>query len=255
MRKLAKFSVAFFAAAILSNTAVSAEAALPKSEEYEYSWRLRGALSWIASLKFPTSGVGELKTTQLADSGAVQTQLLITTPAGRDGFYVYRSDFDPSSITTLVSYNGYEWGEKKKNERTLFDYVKKLLRIRKQDANKVENEVMPLPGNSSSMRDVLTGIYFLRQNADSLKAPLRTDIFSDGKIYPVVFSPGESATLDVNGQKVASRVFVITAAPGQKKKFPGSVKVWLSSDSRRVPLRIEVQRSLAALQLDITAIR
>ena len=255
MRKLVKFSVAFLAAAILSSTAASAEAALPKSEEFEYSWRLRGALSWIASLKFPTSGVGELKTSPLPDSGAIQTQLLITTPAGRDGFYLYRSDIDPSTTTTLVSYNGYEWGEKKKSERTLFDYVKKLLRIRKQDANQVENEVVPLPGNSGSMRDVLTGIYFLRQNADTLKAPLKTDIFSDGKIYSVVFSPGQSMTLDVNGQKMASRVFVITAAPGQRNKFPGSVKVWLSTDSRRVPLRIEVQRSLAALQLDITAIR
>ena len=255
MRKLAKFSVAFLAAAILSSTAASAEAALPKSEEFEYSWRLRGAPSWLASLRFPTSGVGELKTSPLPDSGAIQTQLLITTPAGRDGFYLYRSDIDPSTTTTLVSYNGYEWGEKKKSERTLFDYVKKLLRIRKQDANEVENEVVPLPGNSRSMKDVLTGIYFLRQNADTLKAPLKTDIFSDGKIYSVVFSPGQSATLDVNGQKIASRVFVITAAPGQRNKFPGSVKVWLSTDSRRVPLRIEVQRSLAALQLDITAIR
>lgn len=254
MRKLTSTTVALIAAAILT-TAASAEAALPRPEEFQYSWRLRGALSWLASLKFPTSGVGELKTVPLPESGSIQTQLLITTPAGRDGFYIYRSEIDPSTSTTLVSYNGYEWGEKKKNEHTFFDYVKRLLRIRKQDAGEVENEVKPLPGNGRSMKDVLTGIYYLRQNADTLKAPVRSDIFSDGKIYSVVFTPGPSSVLDVNGQKISSRVFVITAAPGQSNRFPGRVKVWLSTDSRHIPLRIEVQRSLATLQLDLVSIR
>lgn len=254
MRKLTSLTVALVAATILS-TAASAQAALPQPEEFQYSWRLKGALSWLASLRFPTSGVGELKTIPLPESGSIQTQLLITTPAGREGFYVYRSEIDPATNTTLISYTGYEWGEKKKNEQTLFDYVKRLLRIRKQDAGEVENEVRPLPGNGRSMKDVLTGIYYLRQNADTLKAPVRSDIFSDGKIYSVVFTPGPSSVLDFNGQKIASRVFVITAAPGQARKFPGSVKVWLSTDSRHIPLRIEVQRSLAALQLDLVAIR
>ncbi len=255
MRKVKSVAVALIATAMLSHAAASAEAALPKPEEFEYSWRLRGALSWIASLKFPTSGVGELKTVPLPASGSIQSELLITTPAGRDGFYLYRSEIDPATNATLVSYNGYEWGEKKKSERTLFDYVKRLLRIRKQDKDDVRNEVLPLPGNARAMKDVLTSIYYLRQNADTLKGPVRFDVFSDGKIYPVVFTPEPGSVLDVNGQKMSSRVFVITAAPGQSKKFPGRVKVWLSTDARAVPLRIEVQRSLAALQLDLVAIR
>ncbi len=255
MRKVTSVTAAVIASAVLTTAAASAEAALPKPEEFQYSWRLRGALSWIASLKFPTSGVGELKTVALPESGSIQTQLLITTPAGRDGFYVYRSEIDPATNTTLVSYTGYEWGDKRKNEQTFFDYVKRLLRIRKQDKEKVSNEVLPLPGNGRAMKDVLTSIYYLRQNADNIKGPVPFDVFSDGKIYPVVFTPGASAVLDVNGQKISSRVFVITAAPGQSRKFPGSVKVWLSTDSRHIPLRIEVQRSLAALQLDLVAIR
>src|SRR6266536_102187 len=32
-------------------------------EEFRYSWRMRGGLAWIAGLVFPTSGIGELKTT------------------------------------------------------------------------------------------------------------------------------------------------------------------------------------------------
>ena len=32
-------------------------------ESFKYSWKLHGGLSWIAGIMFPTSGVGELKTT------------------------------------------------------------------------------------------------------------------------------------------------------------------------------------------------
>src|SRR5436309_9073585 len=32
-------------------------------EQFKYSWRLRGGLSWVAGLIFPTAGVGEMKTT------------------------------------------------------------------------------------------------------------------------------------------------------------------------------------------------
>ncbi|MGZ8831542.1 MAG: hypothetical protein ACXW2Q_14320, partial [Thermoanaerobaculia bacterium] len=32
-------------------------------EEFRYSWRIRGAIRFLAGLMFPTSGVGDFKTT------------------------------------------------------------------------------------------------------------------------------------------------------------------------------------------------
>jgi hypothetical protein len=221
-------------------------------EHYRYSWRLRGGLAWIAKLAFPTSGVGELKNVP-RQGKALESQLLITSPGSRDGYYLYRSEIDQGTHRTLMSYHAYAWGSKSKNERTLFDYDRLQAHIREEDEKQVENRVKPLPGRD--MRDVLTGIHYLRHNADRINAPLRADIYSDGKLYPVVFKPAERLNYSLNGQSVPARSFVITAAPGAAaKKWPGGIKVWLSEDDRRVPLRIEINRGLASLQLDLKSI-
>ena len=100
---------------------------------------------------------------------------------------------------------------------------------------------------------MLTAIYFLRQNADKMHAPLATSIFSDGKEYPVIFRPGERKSFMIEGKATTARSFQIVDAPGGKK-WPGGVTVWLTSDDRRLPVRIEIQQSMASLQLDLQKI-
>src|SRR4051812_31664549 len=97
-------------------------------EELRYSWRLKGGVRFIAGLMFPTTGVGNLRTT-FGDT--IHSELLITAPAGKqDGFFSYESQMDERA-KTLMTYHGYAWGKKSRNERTIFDYVKGLARINK----------------------------------------------------------------------------------------------------------------------------
>jgi hypothetical protein len=216
-------------------------------EEFQYSWRLRGGVRFLAGLVFPTSGVGNLKTT-FGDQ--IHSELLITAPNGKQGgFYAYESDMDESG-KTLMTYHGYAWGKKSRHERTVFDYVKGLARMRKQTPDKTENRVKKLPGEDQDFRDILTAIYFLRQNAATMNAPLQTSIYSDGKEYPVIFQPGERRSFVIEGKQTTARSFTIIDAPGGRK-WPGGVTVWLTADDRRIPVRIEIQQSMAALQLDL----
>ncbi|HEY5610174.1 MAG TPA: hypothetical protein VIL97_03125, partial [Thermoanaerobaculia bacterium] len=98
-------------------------------EEFRYSWRLRGGLAWIAGLRFPTSGFGSLRTAHPVEGESyIDSELLITSANARDGFYMYQSHIDPAGDKTLMTYYGYAWGQKKRNERTLFDYIKRLAR-------------------------------------------------------------------------------------------------------------------------------
>lgn len=224
-------------------------------EELHYSWRLRGGVRFLAGLLFPTSGVGNLRTVfPTAEDEAIHSELLITAPNGRaGGFYAYESDMDDSGSRTLMTYHGYAWGKKSRNERTVFDYVKRLARIRKQTPEGIENRVKPLPSQDET-RDILTAIHYLRQNAHAINAPIETRIFSDGKEYPVIFKPGaRNATINIDGRKTPVMAFEIVDAPGGKK-WQGGVKVWLSADDRRVPVRIEIQQSIASMQLDLQAI-
>lgn len=221
-------------------------------EEFRYSWRLRGGVRLVAGFFFPTSGVGNLRTT-FGDT--VHSELLITAPNGKQGgYYAYESEIEERGTKTLMTYHGYEWGKKSRAERTVFDYRKGLARIHKQTPQETENRVKKLPESNGEYRDILTAIYFLRQNADSMTRPLQTSIYSDGKDYPVVFRPtGERKAFTVAGKSRMAQRFEIVDAPGGKK-WPGAVTVWLTTDDHRVPVRIEIQQSMASLQLDLKQI-
>ncbi|HVG24559.1 MAG TPA: DUF3108 domain-containing protein [Thermoanaerobaculia bacterium] len=231
--------------------AVSASASASDMEQFRYSWRLRGGVRLLAGLLFPTSGVANLQT-KFGDT--IHSELLITAPTGKEGgFYAYESDMDERGAKTLMTYHGYSWGKKARNERTVFDHVKGLARIHKQTTEETENRVKKLPASNDQVRDILTAIVYLRQNAISMAQPVATTIYSDGKEYPVIFKPGATKLFTVEGHSVTARAFHIVDAPGGKK-WPGGVTVWLTSDDRRIPVRIEIQQSMASLQLDLTKI-
>lgn len=225
------------------------------TEELRYSWRLKGGVRLLAGLMFPTSGVGNLKTTTPVDGAhTVSSELLITAPNGKQGgFYAYESELDERGAKTLMTYHGYAWGKKSRSERTIFDYVKRLARMQKTTPEETENRVKKLPGDEEQMRDILTAIYFMRQNAHSITGPMQTSIYSDGKEYPVVLKPGAKKNFTLNGRQIAATAYEIVDAPGGRK-WPGGVKVWLTADARRLPVRIEIQQSVASLQLDLQSV-
>lgn len=224
-------------------------------EEFHYTWRLRGGMSWIAGLVFPTSGVGELKTSypNTPDDHDINSSLLITSVGGKSGFYVYESQMDATGQKTLMTYHAYSWGKKWRKERTVFDYIKRLARIQKEVPDKpLENRVKPMP-DGTDLRDILTAIHYLRQNADKIRGPVGTTIYSDGKEYPVIFRPAERRVFTIGPTRVAALGFEIVDAPGGRK-WPGGMKVWLSEDSRRIPFEIDLQQSMASLELDLKSI-
>ena len=225
-------------------------------EELRYSWKLRGGVRFIAGLVFPTNGVGNLRTVYPTGADhSIHSELLITAPTGKQGgFYGYESQMDDRGNRTLMTSHGYAWGKKSRSEKTIFDYVKRLARIRKQTPNGVEHRVKALPTADEEARDILTAIYFLRQNADKIATPIHTTIFSDGREYPVIFRPvAQRTSLTIDGRATPVRLFEIVDAPGGRK-WPGGVKVWLSADERRLPVRIEIQQSIASMQLDLQSV-
>src|ERR1700682_719362 len=132
-------------------------------EEFRYVWHLRGGISWIAGLVFPTSGVGQFKTTypSTPDEHDINSTLLITAPGGKGGFYDYETQMDEAGQRTLVTYHGYLWGKKSRNERTVFDYVKRLAHIHKETPEKKWDRVEIMPAEPN-LRDILTAIHYLR---------------------------------------------------------------------------------------------
>jgi len=247
--------IAAFAALVLLTPADASSACVPGAgEEFHYSWRLRGGLSWIASLKFPTSGRGYLlNSPQTGTPATFASELKITAANPSEGYYLYQSQIAQADLTTLMTYHGYAFGGSKRHERTLFDYVKRLARIRKETTDEVENRVKPIP--AKGLRDVLTGIHYLRMKSGEIVHPLPAEIYSDGRLYQVVFRPIGTQLLQFQGVKVRARGYqIVAAAENAKKRWPGGVQVWLSDDERKMPVRIEIQRPFANLQLDLESV-
>jgi hypothetical protein len=222
-------------------------------ESFRYTWRMRGGLSWIAGIMFPTSGVGSLKTTYGdGQSHAISSELLITAPNGtKGGFYAYESQMDEAALKTLMTYHAYAWRDKSRKERTFFDYGKRVATVHKETPEKQWQNVRQMP--TEHFHDILTAIYYIRQNAASIRGPVTTTIYSDGKSYPVILRPYDRRLFTIEGKQVAAVGFEIVDAPGGKK-WPGGVKVWLSDDARRIPFRIDIVQSMASMQLDLQSV-
>ena len=220
-------------------------------ESFRYAWKLHGGLSWIAGIIFPTSGVGELKTTYpSAGRNAIDSSLLITAN-GNGGFYAYETQMDAAGQRTLMTYHAYVWKDKSRKERTLFDYAHGVATLHKETPQKQWDKTNPMP--SGSFHDVVSAIHYLRQNAAAIRGPVMTTIYSDGKSYPVIIRPAGGRLFTIGSQQVASSGFEVVDAPGGRK-WPGGMKIWLSDDARRIPFRIEIIESMASLQLDLQSI-
>ncbi len=225
----------------------------PNVESFKYTWRMRGGMSWLAGIIFPTSGVGELKTTfPDAQTHTINSTLLITAPTGtKGGFYAYESQMDENGQKTLSTYHAYSWRDKTRKEKATFDYNTRTAHLHRETPDTKWDKNKPMP--AEQFHDILTAIYHIRQNAGSIRGPVGTTIYSDGKEYPVILRPTTRQMFTIEGKQVAAQGFEIVDAPGGRK-WPGGVKVWLSDDARRIPFRIEIVQSMASMQLDLQSI-
>lgn len=225
----------------------------PASERLTYEWDLGGALSWIAALAFPTSGTAELETSWNRSPERVDTRLTIRD-GDSEGFFLYRSIIEPDVPRTVLNDSGYSWDGRTKIETAEFDYARKKVRVSERDTrdgNTSKTEAIP----ASDLQDVLTGIWTLRQRASTITRPELVEIYSDGTLYPVQYVPLGRKEIRVGAHKRKALGFRITAAPSQQRRWPGGVTVWFSDDAARVPLRIEMKRSLATMNLSLTGSR
>jgi hypothetical protein len=229
---------------ILAATPLGA-ASIPGVEKLSYAWHLQGGVSWLAALMFPSSGHGTLETTQ---ARTVSSRLSIRSNDSR-GFYLYESEMLPDGTTTLTSRDAYGFRNSQRDERVAYDVANGVARVDKTTGKGREIRLHRL--ESSTPQDVLTAIYYLRQHASEIRAPKQAEVYSGPKPYDVLFDPKPATTMRVGGSDVRVRPFAITSVGRDTRRFPGEVRVWLTDDERRVPVRIDIDQKFATLKLDL----
>jgi hypothetical protein len=194
----------------------------PRDETLRYRWRLDGLLGAIAGLFVPSGGDGELTLNRLP-GGNLRSELTITAPADAGGDYFrYGAEWEPASGRTVRAWSSQLWRGEHKSKRSEID--------------------------DAGIIDVATAIHGLRR--DPPTGPRSLEIWSDGKLYPVVVLPRGVEEREVDGQRVRARHFAVrpVEVPG-RRLWKGEMDLWLAEDAAATPVEIVVARSSARVRL------
>lgn len=199
----------------------------PTNEEFQYRWQLRNFLGTMAGLFLPNQGEGSL-TFKTVANGHLRSELTITSNAAKQGEYFrYGSEIDTRTLKPVRAWSAYSWrGETKSKSE---------------------------PIDQTGVLDVASGIYAIRLNPP--EKPRRMEIWSDGKIYPVVVMPMGLENRKLRGGKVVNvRHYSIRGvdAPG-RRRWKGRLDLWLSRDVAATPVEILISRNLADVHMEMKA--
>lgn len=195
-----------------------------RDEEFRYQWRLRNFVGALAGMFLPRQGEGSL-TFKTQKNGHLKSELLITSPSSRQGEYFrYGSEIDTQTLQPIRAWSSYSWrGEEKSKSESI---------------------------NQHGVLDVAAGIYAIRQ--DPPAKARRMEIWSDGKVYPVVVIPLSDEKRKVRGAEVAVRHYSIRGIQiTGRRKWKGKLDLWLAKDEAATPIEILISRNLADVHLQL----
>lgn len=231
MRNVLRRGPCFIAA--LALVAATLAAALPAAaaevrgpEELHYRWNLGRILGRVAGIFLPSEGDGVM--TMKRTNGDFVTELVITSEHSREGeFWRYGSQIDPQSGYAEKAWSSYRWRGEAKSKR--------------DDLNGAE------------VIDIVSGIYAIRR--DPPKASRHMEVWSDGKIYPVVVIPKGEAMRKIGGKPVATRHYTVRGYKTPDGRFwKGALELWLANDAAATPVEIHITRDMAAVQLRLQSL-
>lgn len=199
-------------------------AAASAEETLHYRWRIEGFFGALAGLFFPSHGDARLSETTLA-SGNLQSSLHITSDEVEDAsFFQYEAEIDPASGRTVAARSKQLWQGKRKDKSS--------------------------PIVDPTTVDVASAIHLLRRTLPEKAQEM--EIWSDGKLYPVVVEPGGPQTRKIGGKSIPTLHFMIRPlVRPERRVWKGELDLWFATDPQSTPVEMLVARSPARLRLEL----
>lgn len=198
--------------------------ALRADETLQYRWRIEGFFGALAGLFFPSHGDASLSQSTLA-SGNLQSSLLITSDEVEDASYFsYEAEIEPATGRTVTARSSQLWQGKQKNKAS--------------------------PVLAAGTVDVASAIHLLRRTLPTTSQEM--EIWSDGKLYPVLVKPAGPETRKVGGTSVETLHFTIRPlVRPERRVWKGELDLWFARDPQSTPVEMLVARSPARLRLEL----
>jgi hypothetical protein len=209
--------------ALLLATLLLLPAAVRADETLHYRWKIEGFFGAMAGLFFPSRGEASLTTSTLA-SANLQSSLFITSDEVEDAsFFRYEAEIDAAG-RTVAARSSQLWQGKRKDKAS--------------------------PITDPSTVDVASAIHLLRRTLPS--ASQEMEIWSDGKVYPVLVQPAGAETRKIGGRSVPTLHFRIRPlVRPERRVWKGELDLWFARDPQATPVEMLVARSPARLRLEL----
>jgi hypothetical protein len=197
-------------------------------EEFQYRWQLRNIIGTLAGLFLPNRGEGNL-TFKKDGNGHLRSELTITSAVAKQGEYFrYGSEVDIHTLQPIRAWSSYSWRGETKSK---------------------SDEV-----TTSGVLDIASGIYAIRR--DPPMKTRRMEIWSDGKIYPVVVLPQGTEIRTLDGKKIEVRKFSIRGFDTpNRERWKGRLDLWLARDEIATPVEILISRNLADVRMELKSLK
>jgi hypothetical protein len=159
------------------------------------------------------------------------------------------------TLLPKLSYRYIEEGRYRKNEKVYFDQVNKKAKLELYDReNKQVKEVKEyaLPG---TVQDLVSGFYFLRTlDLSTLRKGQEVLIrgFFDKEIYNLKLIFEGTETVETNLGKKETYLFSPRIPKNSLFRGEYPVKVWITKDAHKIPVKIKANLFIGSLDIDIT---
>ncbi|HEY9421893.1 MAG TPA: DUF3108 domain-containing protein [Thermoanaerobaculia bacterium] len=228
MNRYRKIVLAAALGLLLMAPATGVSQARPQDEEFQYRWQLRNFMGNLAGLFLPNQGEG-LLTFKSDKNGRMRSELTITSNTTKNGeFFRYGSEIDTRTLQPIRAWSAYSWRGETKSKSSAIE----------------QNGVL----------DIASGIYSIR--LDPPTKSRRMEIWSDGKVYPVVVIPLGTETRKLGaGRKIAVNHYSIRGVdtPG-RRKWKGKLDLWLARNEAATPVEIVISRNLADVHMELKSL-
>jgi len=160
----------------------------------------------------------------------------------------YESYFDKDTVKPYVFKRKINEGGYKKHRITSFDYV----------SNKAYTQDFTLQKDTTvaffNVQDMLSSFYYLRnRNVKNMKKgeEIAIDMFMDSQVYPFKLRFLGREVLKTKFGKVKTMIFQPLVQSGRVFKAQESVKLWITDDANKIPIKMKADLSVGSLRAEL----
>lgn len=243
-------NILFITALLLTTLTFSQEKQTPVFKGGEW---LKFKMSYSGFLK---AGEAELSLKEKTLNGK---KVLHATGKGRTSDVVgwffkvrdnYQSYFDVNTGKPYLFKRNIDEGGYKKNKTITFDYAKKQAKV-KDILHKKDTAV-----SIGNIQDMISTFYFLRKyDTSKMKKgeEIKVDMFFDEKTYPFKLRLLGFETLKTKFGKVKTMIFRPIVQSGRVFKAKESVKMWITADDNKIPIKMQADLAVGSLRAELSA--